>query len=195
MRRMFLAVLLAMIASQASAQQKIILRTAKPFLSYWTVSEITNGSVASASPLYIGKTPYGNVDGYRIPFKNNDGFWYADIAFTIPQGATNMALHIVALGVDDRVVVELNGQPVTSAGTTAAGSGYMTFTDHGANQPYRFLYASGPEHRRAHQGFQAGVNDLRLIVNNTNSGIGGIPNGNGPTNVGLNAFVTYTMPP
>ena len=158
------------------------------------MSEITGGTVVSASPVDIGNTPFGNVPGFTIPFTDCDGFWYADIVFTIPAGARKPTLHITAIGVDDRAVVELNGKIVTSAGADDSGGGFMQLTDPGKNKPYTFKYVSGPVTVNVSKGLIIGANSLRIIVNNTMQSIHGSitpVNGNDPSDVGLAANVTY----
>jgi hypothetical protein len=81
----------------------------------WRVSALSGGTLMTATPTYIGNTYWSSVPGFTIPFTACDGFWTADISFAIPTGAVNPLLHITAIGVDDRAVVELNGRIITSA--------------------------------------------------------------------------------
>ena len=178
---------------QAAMPHTIELDTRQQDVPNWTVWEVSGGQLISAAPVYAGIS-WGQVQALTIPFSDNDGFWYADIPFTLPAGAQNIVLHIHRLGADDRAVVQLNGNDVTSSGTDNSGAGEMTFTDGGPNQPYTFLYISGPESIKYRSNFVIGQNDLRIYVNNTGQGVTGVPvppsQGN-PTAIGIYAAVTY----
>lgn len=200
MRLLHLVVVACVFATPGFADQ-IDLSSSKTNVSNWSVSEVYKGNVVTAPAVYLHKRVFGGVPGFKFPFskKNgdaNDGYWYADIGFTLPQGATKVKLVVTAVGVDDRCVVELNGKHVTDAGYDGPGDGFMTYKDGGANKPYTFVYGVGAQSVTVGGGFVDGVNDLRIIVNNTNNGIQGAPMPPGAgdhTSVGIKAYVTYDM--
>src|SRR5262249_995965 len=77
---------------------------------------ITGAGAASAPAFQTGSgisiTSTTNQSGAFVSgasAANFDGFWYADEAFLVPVGATNVSLSFSALSGDDRVVLELNG--------------------------------------------------------------------------------------
>jgi hypothetical protein len=189
-------VLATMGYSAASARSGIIkIDTSSGQSTKWTVYEVSGGQLTSAPAVYNGIGSYGDIANITIPFTDCDGLWYAVRRFIIPVGATNLVFTITGLGVDDRAVVVLNHVAITSMGTLANGEGYMQFTNSGRNKPYDFQFIAGKVSFTDTVHLQPGLNDLLLIVNNTNQGIyGGIlPVGlDGPSNVGIAATVTYT---
>lgn len=198
MRFLYLAALACAFATPGFADQ-IDLSSSKTNVVNWTVSEVYKGNVVTAPAVYLHKRVFGGVPGFKFPFsrKNgdaNDGYWYADIGFTLPPGATKVKLVITAMGVDDRCVVELNAKHVTDAGYDGPGEGFMTYKDGGENKPYTFVNGVGAQSVTVGHGFVDGVNDLRIIVNNTSDGIQGVPvppAAGDHTNVGIKAYVTY----
>ncbi len=160
----------------------------------WVVSEVRNGVTIHANPLF-GAITFGNVAALTIPFTDNDGYWTARTTFTLPPGATNASLVIDALGVDDRAVISLNGQLITDSGTYSGGKGFMTLKNDGPNDRLTFAYGSGTENLTITTGLRPGVNNLHVIVNNTNQGILGVPvpvTSGSPSNFGLTGEVSYT---
>jgi hypothetical protein len=148
--------------------------------------EITGGGAAGATAFQVDVTQAGQIaptsNGKSSgsfasggSLANFNGFWYADETFKLPSNATNIKLSFSGLYGDDRIVLELNGTMIGNYalnGTNGAGNGVMSFLGpndmHLPNPPdvnYTFTDAvSGT----ATTGFVVdGVNDLRLIVNNT----------------------------
>jgi hypothetical protein len=195
-----LAILLALAAAAPARAAKLYVSTTKHNIAQWQASEVLNGQTYTLPAKYTKRTMYGAVNALEFPFSEerkigrNDGFWYADLFFTLPGGATNPKLHLTSLIVDDRAVVELNGTIVSDGGIDGPGKGNMTFTDGGPNKPYQFKHGDGAQTVHTGKGFVAGTNDLRLIVNNTGQGIHGEPivkiKGN-PTYIGIVGRVTY----
>jgi hypothetical protein len=192
----FAFVLATMGYSAAWARSGIIqIDTSSGQTKKWTVTEVSGGQLKSAPAVYNGVGSYGDIANITIPFTDCDGLWYAKRRFRIPLGATNLVFTIKGLGVDDRAVVVLNHVAITSMGTLANGPGYMQFTNSGRNKPYDFHFIAGKVSFSDTVHLQPGLNDLLLIVNNTNQGIDGgiVPVGlDGPSNVGIAATVTYT---
>ena len=90
----------------------------------------------------------------------------------------------------------LNHVIITSVGTTADGEGEMQFIDSGRNKPYNFQFIAGPVSFTDNVDLHPGLNELLLVVNNTNQGIYGniqpvTPDS--PSTVGIAATVTYTQ--
>jgi hypothetical protein len=196
----YVTILLALTAAVPSYAAKIDVSTTKHNIAQWQASEVLNGQTYTLPAKYTKRTMYGTVHALEFPFYEerdigrNDGFWYADLFFTLPNGATDPKLHLSSLIVDDRAVVELNGTIVSDGGIYGPGKGYMTFTDGGPNKSYTFKHGDGPQTIHTGKGFIAGTNDLRLIVNNTGQGIQGKPivkiKGN-PTYIGIVGHITY----
>jgi hypothetical protein len=160
----------------------------------WKVSEVQNGVEVHAKPVF-GATTYGHIAALTIPFTDNNGYWTARVTFTLPAGATNPMLYIATLGVDDRAVVTLNDQPITDSGTYNGGKGYMTYRNDGPNDRRTFSYGSGTQDLTITSGFVPGRNKLKVIVNNTNQGILGVPvpvTAASPSSFGMTGEVTYT---
>jgi hypothetical protein len=161
----------------------------------WRVEEIRNGHVVSKRAVFMGSNIWGHVNSITVPFTYCDGYWRAVRRFHIPIGATNLVLHITALGVDDRAVIKLNGTRITSVGTTANGEGDMQFHDPGENVPYNFQFIAGNVSFTDKTHLKTGRNDFRVIVNNTYEGINGTITPitkNDPSGFGIKATVTYT---
>jgi hypothetical protein len=129
--------------------------------------------------------------------KGSDGpTYYVDtVTFNLPTGFTAAALDITAFGADDRVVLELNGTEISNVGIFGPGAGSFFFTDGGPVVPHTFINGdnSGPFLTLPGATFLDGLNTLTFIVNNTNAGINGGPNG-GPTQVQFAGDVTFTAP-
>ena len=172
----------------------------------------TVGGGGGGTPFLLGTSLYGTptplvsitsngVEGGQwLPGSSNgtfNGFWYADQIFTIPANATNISLSFSNLWGDDRVVLELNGVIVgdrPNPGVT--GPEVMSFPPGPPDVPYTFTDVTQGQ---VTTGFNTGVNDLRLIVNNTNSNIGDAPTRNlanpgDSTFAGLEATLTYSVP-
>jgi hypothetical protein len=151
----------------------------------WTVS-IPSAGVSNATPFGNGGSDgtnlkldsVGNGSGTWVTggsFGTFDGFWVADLTFTIPAGATGVTLSFSGLHVDDRAVVSLNGASFASLGGGGGGLGEMMFVDGGPNNSYTFLQnLTGT----LTSGFNiGGPNTIEWIINNTGNGISGAPHG------------------
>ncbi|MBZ5723457.1 MAG: hypothetical protein LAP87_00530 [Acidobacteriia bacterium] len=102
-----------------------------------------------------------------------DGFWVANLTFTLPTGATAPSLNITGFRGDDRAVLELNGNPtpILNVGVSGStGAGLMQFTDGGATTPFTFNASTFPATGTFTTGFVTGLNTLTIIVNNTSAG-------------------------
>ena len=171
----------------------------------WTVS-IPSAGVSNA-------TPFGNGGGdgthlcitsgcndsgtwvtggsYNTAF---DGFWVADLTFTIPAGATGVALNFSNLQVDDRAVVYLNGAPFASLAQGGGGLGEMMFVDGVSDVPYTFAQnLTGT----LTSGFNiGGTNTIEAIVNNTGCGRCNPPDGlssGNPTDFAMVGTLSYSQ--
>jgi len=131
------------------------------------------------------------------------GAWYSDFLFTLPADATNLSLSFTNLVGDDRVVLQLNGTNIGDwflngniVNSTLVGPGVMRFAGQTADTPYTF---TGQTSGTVTSGFVAGVNDLHLVVNNTNSNNLNAPTlkfqtGGDATNAGVLGNVVYSEP-
>ena|ERR1017187_9774801 len=169
----------------------------------WTVS-IPNAGVSNVTPFGNGGPAgtnlkvdsVGNGSGTWVTggsFGTFDGFWVADLIFTIPAGATGVTLTFSGLHVDDRAVVSLNGASFASLGIGGGGSGSMVLVDHGPNDPYTFLQdLTGT----VTSGFNiGGTNTIEWIINNTGDGIGAAPqdlSGGDYTSFAMTGTVSYS---
>lgn len=158
-----------------------------PFLSFSNTLSVTSNLTASGS--WLPGASSGTFNG----------FWYADETFTIPVNATNVGLNFSNLFADDRAVLELNGVILGDYFWAGTGLGVMSFLPGPPDVPYTF---SGVTQGQVTNGFNAGVNTLRLIVNNCPETNGfafletpTIPiTGGDKTFVRLDATLTYTAP-
>jgi hypothetical protein len=132
-----------------------------------------------------------------------DGFWVADFGFTLPANAMNISLTFTNFTCDDRATLTLNGTPFSSTATEAATpgqtyTGFMTFTDGGANQPWTFTGQDGYVAGTVTTGFNAGgFNLLEAVVNNTFQGLNGTIrglSGGDLTYFGMHATLSYDVP-
>ena len=116
--------------------------------------------------------------------------------FSLPAGFTNASLTIESLSADDRGVLQLNGTNISNAGIFGPGNGSMTFVLGGPNNPFTFTFGNGTQNLVITSGFAEGLNELDLIVNDTNSGIFGEPLAGGVniSSAFLDAFVTFQVP-
>ena len=140
-----------------------------------------------------------------------DGFWTAELQFTVPAGATNVTLDFSGLKADDRAVLELNGVPILLNGGQVAdfslnglanggwsGSGTMALTD-GADQ-YPYSFSTSASSGTITTGFVTGTNRLTLIVNNTGVGLvisatAGFSSNTDDTGAAMTGTVTYNLVP
>jgi hypothetical protein len=139
----------------------------------------------SGNPIANNINPAGS-DGYTNG--GDTGFWTASYSFHLASASDRLS--ITDLTSDDRVVVELNGSPVTgaAAGIFGPGTGTFIFTPTGGQVSWSFL-DNGAQSFSTTSGFVAGLNTIELIVNNTNNGIFGGLTG-GPTSVFFTGSVT-----
>jgi PEP-CTERM motif len=72
----------------------------------------------------------------------------------------------------------------------------MTFTPGGTNDPFTFTFGNGAQNVVVTTGFVARLNQLDIIVNDTNLGILGAPlvNGVNISGLGMTAHVTFDVP-
>lgn len=128
--------------------------------------------------------PSGSPSVYTV---NND--------FTLPFGFSNAVLTISQLAIDDRGVVLLNGTIVDNGGIFGPGNGSLTLAPGGSNDPFTFTRGNGARNVVITTGFVTGVNSFRILVNDTNFGIGGapLPGGVNISSAGIVASLTYDV--
>jgi len=131
------------------------------------------------------------------------GAWYSDFLFTLPADATNVSLNFTNLVGDDRVVLQLNGTSIGDwflngniVNPSLAGPGAMRFSGQTSDTPYTF---TGQTSGTVTSGFAAGVNDLRLVVNNTgvanlNATTVTFQNSSDAANAGVLGNIVYSEP-
>ncbi len=193
------ALVILQIALPALAESKITITTNHYRLADWTVSAVSGGNILTLPAAH--NRDYSGLYNITLPPELrsvNDGYWYADNLFTLPANVSKPMLVITYLGVDDRAVIELNGKIVANVGYAGyVGRGYMTFRDKGPNRPFTFTHSTGPVSITINDGFIAGANDLRMIVNNTGEAIGGVPVrpylNHDPTWVDIAGYVEYSI--
>ena len=167
----------------------------------WTVS-IPSAGVSNAIPFVNGGggthlciiSDCGSgtwVTGGTSAF---DGFWVADLTFTIPAGATGVTLNFSNLQVDDRAVVYLNGTSFASLAQGGGGLGEMMFVDGVSDVPYTFAQnLTGT----LTSGFNIGAtNTIEAIVNNTGCGRCNPPDGlssGNPTDFAMEGTLSYSL--
>jgi hypothetical protein len=190
----------------ANAANIYVFDTSTPLI--W---QATAGGAVDATPFVV--SGFGNANGQNVisitssggdsgtflpggSLANFDGFWTAKYTFTLPANAFNVQLNFINFFVDDRGVLRLNGNIISSA---AVGSvvGSMVLTDGGASQPYTFAGTSGNVSGSVSSGFVTGLNTLDIIINNTGAGpVGPLkPNLiNDGTAFGISGTVSYAVP-
>lgn len=160
----------------------------------WTVNAPSVGiyhSVPLAGYLANSITLFSGGGACTTPgcYDTFDGFWTANFTFTLPADATSVDLSYSDFDVDDRAVLELNGNIIGDLTDSGGGPGNMTFTDGGPNNAYTFGTSTSGN---VTSGFNiGGSNTLLLIVNNTQVGGAGPLTGEGFTAVGLLGSITY----
>ncbi len=177
-------------------------------LSNWRV---TAGGAVNAAPYSFGTELSISSTGTGIgtfvsggSFGAFSGFWLANYTFFLPSDAANISLTFSNLYADDRVVLNLDGDPIAATGIDYLGnyaSSSMVLTDGGPEQPYTFSGPVGTISGTVGGGFVlGGMNILQGIVNNTHTGVHGpdepIYDGtsNDGTHFGLLGAITYTVP-
>jgi hypothetical protein len=177
--------------------------------------QVTGAGAVNATPYVVFNSDYnGNLisltsnegyDGTFLPggsLANFDGFWTATFTFSLPSNASNVLLNFANYANDDRGVLELNGNIISSSGISQGGfTGSMVFTDGGPLVPYTFNTPNNPNGSvsgTANSGFNiGGVNTLTAIINNTSTGVFGPLATLGPgdgTAMGLMGSISYTVP-
>lgn len=133
-----------------------------------------------------------------------NGAWYADFQFTLPAGASSVSMSFTNLFADDRTVLQLNGVNLgdyflnnSANNPPLTGSGVMRFPGEGSDQPYTF---TGITSGTVTTGFVTGMNDIRLVVNNTdinslNASTVTFQNSGDSTYAGVLGSVTYSAVP
>jgi hypothetical protein len=145
--------------------------------SDWTV---TGGGEAAAPAFYLA-LPLVSITSNSLEsgqfaaggtLGQFTGAWYADFQFTLPAGATDVSLSFSNLVGDDRTVLQLNGTDLgdyflngNNLTPPLTGAGDMRFPSESSDQPYTF---TGTTSGTVTTGFVTGINDIRLVVNNTN---------------------------
>ena len=176
----------------------------------WTV---TAGGATNVTPyqdrggMAITVTSTGNNSGSFLPggsLSSFGGFWLANCSFSLPLNATTISLTYTNLGVDDRVVLMLNGRPIGATGISATSpnqtyQGQMVFEDGGALQACSFTGPNASVSATVTTGFNlGGVNTIQAIINNTYSGIFGgtttFVSGGDYTSFGVLGTVSYSVP-
>jgi len=162
-----------------------------------TPYELSGGNAGSISIISGGDS--GN---YVAGVTNFSGFWLADYVFYLPNGAGNITLSYSNLYVDDRGLLLLNGNQIVATGIPYFGNlnpGSLVLIDGGSQQAYSsFVGPDGSVSGTVTSGFNiGGYNTLRVIINNTHSGVVGadIPVSSGDaTLLTLSGEVSYTIP-
>lgn len=122
------------------------------------------------------------------------------LANDLPNFATphnsNVTLVFSGLGMDDRGVLELNGQVIGNTGLGGAGTPAIAWQEGQADQAYTYTNVTAGTKS---QGFLlGGLNTLTLIVNNTDDGIYGttktLQSSSDLTWAGVDATLSYTLP-
>jgi|CXWL01.1.fsa_nt_gi RHS repeat-associated protein len=141
-------------------------------LGNWTA---TSGGITG------GLVPY--APGGFIPANLGQftGYWQADYTFNLSAADIDkVQMDVSQLWADDRVVLQVNGVNIDSTGIYSPGIGVMAFTEGGPYTPWTFSTKAPASFTPP---LLAGSNHLRLIVNNTGTGILGGLTPRGPTNL------------
>lgn len=140
-----------------------------------------------------GTTDDVNNNLLRVVRNNDVAWWSMTYSFTLPSDARNFAISFLYLSADDRAVVRFNGAPVISFGIGGPGPGKFRFTADGVDQDRNFSSGNGEVSGSFTTGqkLEPAVNQLTVIVNNTNAGIGGATGATGPSSAALAAVLRY----
>ncbi|MBP0006900.1 hypothetical protein [Roseofilum sp. Belize Diploria] len=135
--------------------------------------QISNDGGAS----YI--SPTARLDSNALwpdPF-GTPGVWQGMFEFFVPDDVENVSLSIFDIGVDDRVVLSLNGTVIPGANAVifgSVGSGVHDFGDGRGPVDFEFTGSSnwlkGDPLVTSENFIYGGVNQLIAYVNNTNTG-------------------------
>ena len=159
-----------------------------------TPYELSSGSISIISD--------GDSGAYVAGVTDFTGFWLADYVFYLPNGAAHISLSYSNLYVDDRGLLLLNANPIVGSGIPFfpnLNPGSLILTDGGSPQAYSsFVGPDGSVSGTVTNGFKiGGFNTLRVIINNTHSGVFGsdVPVSSGDaTLLRLSGAVSYAIP-
>lgn len=135
---------------------------------------------------WLGSIPLTTNGVSLIPADSTPAIWTASYSFNLATTA-GASMNVTAWGVDDKAVIELNGQKI-AAYLIFNGSGDGTFNYGAGEVPMSFTSFSP---FTVSSGFLTGVNTLRVIVNNTGTSDPGTPvsSDGGPTAFEFEALV------
>lgn len=137
-----------------------------------------------------------NLDKVYTAPSGSASVYFVDNDFVLPVGFTNAVLTITNFYADDRGVVQLNGTIVDNGGIFGPGSGSLTLTPGGSNDPFTYTRGNGTRNVTITSGFVAGLNSFRTLVNDTNNGIFGSPlAGVNISATGIEASITFDVGP
>lgn len=127
-----------------------------------------------------------------------NGFWYADIPFSLPANAVNVSLSFDSFYGNDRAVLQLNNIAIGNMDhLDGTGSGVMAFPPGPPDVPFTI---TGVTSGTATTGFiLGGSNTLRMIINNTGvtpitAPTATFASTGDATDAYVNATVTYDVP-
>jgi hypothetical protein len=128
---------------------------------------------------FVGKDRNGNTIAlgpacdYGAPSVCGAGLSYyeAIFNFNLPANYINAALNVTQYGADDRSIFQLNGVTLAGAGIFAPGNGFIQIAPGLTNVAYTYTLANNVASGPYNGPFQVGANTLRIIVNDTVSGI------------------------
>ncbi len=141
-------------------------------LEGWQISN--DGGASYLSPTARPGSDALWPDPFGVP-----GVWQGMFEFFVPDDVENASLSIFDIGVDDRVVLTLNGIPIPGANDVIfgnIGSGVHDFGDGRGPVPFEFTGSenwlqANPDPLVTSANFiYGGVNQLIAYVNNTNTG-------------------------
>jgi hypothetical protein len=124
---------------------------------------------------------------------NFNGYWTATYTFNISNLDTSapQSISISSSAIDDRGVFLLNGQPLFATGLGGApGTGPFQYDPNGPYLPVAFNYVTG-SFSGSGSYLVNGVNTLKVVINNTGSGIPGGIFPYGPTYFNVDATFTF----
>ncbi len=141
----------------------------------YTVTAADGSTVNYAVTVAVAVATVIDVSFTQTVVSGSPSVYTISNSFTLPTGFTNASLTIGSLHVDDRGVLMFNGTIISNGGIFGPGTGSMTLSPGGPNDPFVFTFGNGTQNIVITTGFLAGLNTLSLIVNDTNLGIQGVP--------------------
>jgi hypothetical protein len=152
-----------------------------------TVLAASLSTAAAAVTVDLSKSVTATAGSPSFYIVNND--------FNLPVGFSNAVLTISNLEIDDRGIVLLNGIAVDNAGIFGPGAGNLVLTLGGPNNPFTYTRGNGARNIVLNSNFVSGSNSFRIVVNDTNAGIGGdvLPNGVNISGASITASLTYDI--